>query len=155
MRAVEYHQATGTKISERKKEMDEQNPYDFSEIIHPWNLLHIYLDLPKDQHFEIITARVQAMIDQGLMDEILDLEKNGFSLEEKPFQSIGYKELIEFRKGLFPNIQQCIEKIAISTRQLAKAQRTFFNKITPKESFNPITDQAKIMERVTAFMKEQ
>ncbi len=154
MRAVEHHQSTGTKISDQKKEMDNQNPYDFSEIIHPWNLLHIYLDLPKDQHFEIITARTQSMFDQGLMAEIEELEKSGFSLEEKPLLSIGYKEAIEFKKGVFTSVQQCIERISISTRQLAKGQRTFFNKITPKESFNPVTDQVKIMERVTAFMKE-
>ena len=154
MRAVEHFEATGTKISEQKKELDDLNPYDFSEIIQPWDILHIYLDLPKDEHFSIITQRTQNMINDGLLNEILELERQGFSLEEKPLQSIGYKEAIEFKKGLFPTLSECIERISISTRQLAKSQRTFFNKISPKESFNPVSDQVRILERVAAFMKE-
>lgn len=154
IRAVEHYQTTGTRISDQKKKMDTQNPYDFSKIIHEWKILNIYLDLPKDQHFEIICKRTQSMFDLGIMDEIDNLFKEGFTLDEKPLQSIGYKEAIEFKKGLFITKQQCIDRICISTRQLAKAQRTFFKKISPKESFNPVTDQDKIIERVFDFMKE-
>lgn len=154
MRAVEHFESTGTKISDQKKELDEQNPYDFSSIIHPWDILHIYLDLPKDEHFSIITKRTEEMFAQGLMQEIENLASAGFSMDEKPLASIGYKEAIQFKNGLFENAQQCIERISISTRQLAKSQRTFFNKITPKESFNPIHDQVKIKERVSSFLKE-
>ncbi len=154
MRAAEYFQLTGTKISDKKKEHDQLNPYDFSTIAHPWDVLHFYLDLPKDEHFEIIKKRTQEMFDQGLMDEVKQLEETGFFMTEKPLASIGYKEALELKNGLFANIDDCIERIAISTRQLAKAQRTFFNKITPKESFNPIHDQGKIKERVTSFLKE-
>ncbi|AUN99312.1 tRNA (adenosine(37)-N6)-dimethylallyltransferase MiaA [Bacteriovorax stolpii] len=155
MRAVEHFEATGTKISDQKKELDEQNPYDFSKIAHPWNILHIYLDLPKDEHFQVITKRTEEMFAQGLMAEIEGLVRAGFSLEEKPLASIGYKEAIELRQGLFATEKECIERISISTRQLAKSQRTFFNKITPKESFNPLHDQGKIMDRVATFIKEE
>jgi tRNA dimethylallyltransferase len=154
MRAVEYFQLTRTKISDKKKEHDQLNPYDFSTISHPWDVLHFYMDLPKDEHFEIIKKRTQEMFDQGLMEEVKQLEETGFFMTEKPLASIGYKEALELKNGLFANIEECIERIAISTRQLAKAQRTFFNKITPKESFNPIHDQGKIKERVTSFLKE-
>lgn len=154
MRAVEHFESTGTKISEQKKELDNLDPYDFNTIIHPWDVLHIYLDLPKDEHFDIITKRTETMFADGLMEEIESLEKAGFTLDEKPLASIGYKEAIEFKKGLFANAKQCIERIAISTRQLAKSQRTFFNKITPKESFNPLHDQGKIMDRVATFIKD-
>ena len=153
MRAVEHFESSGTKISEQKKDLDKLNPYDFSVIIHPWEILNIYLDVPKDEHFSIITKRTEEMFTQGLLEEIENLTKQGFSLNERPLASIGYKEAIEFKNGLFENLQQCIERISISTRQLAKSQRTFFNKITPKESFNPIHDQVKIKECVTSFLK--
>lgn len=155
IRAVEHFEATQSKISDQKKEMDGQNPYDFSQIVHPWSILHLYLDLPKDEHFKIITQRTEGMFASGLMEEIESLTKNGFTLEEKPLASIGYKEAIMFRQGLFSTLAECIERISISTRQLAKSQRTFFNKITPKESFNPLTDQGKIMERVQTFIKDE
>jgi tRNA dimethylallyltransferase len=153
MRAVEHYEATGTKISMQKKEFDILKPYDFSTIIHPWEILHIYLDVPRDLHFQIITNRTKKMFSDGLLNEINQLELEGFTLDEKPLASIGYKEAIEWKKGVFDTLEQCIEKISISTGQLAKAQRTFFNKITPKESFNPLLDQAKIMERVILFIK--
>ena len=154
MRAVEHFETDGTKISDKKVVLDKQNPYDLSNSIHPWRILNIYLDVPRDEHFVIITKRVEKMFADGLIGEIEQLEKDGFTMKEKALTSVGYKEVLEMKQGLFENLEQCIERIAISTRQIAKSQRTFFNKITPKESFNPIHDQGKIKERVTSFLKE-
>lgn len=153
VRAALHFETTGTKISAQKKLLDKLSPYDFSEIVHPWDILHLYLDLPKDQHFEIIKNRTEKMFNDGLMDEIEELVQLGFSLEEKGLRSVGYKEAIEWRNGLFASREECIERIAISTRQLAKSQRTFFNKITPKSNFNPLTDQEKIFTNVELFLR--
>lgn len=155
MRAVEHHRMTGEKISEQKKQLDQQNPYDFSSIKYPWDVLHFYLDLPKDQHFEIIQKRTAAMFEDGLLAEIEALKTAGFALDLKPLQSIGYKEAIDYQKGLFSSLEECIERISISTRQLAKSQRTFFNKISPKESFNPLHDLDRMKERVSEFLAKQ
>lgn len=152
VRAAVHFEMTGTKISSQKKLLDELSPYDFTEIIHPWKTLLLYLDLPKDQHFEIIKKRTEKMFNDGLMNEIEGLTQLGFTLEEKPLSAIGYKEAIEFKKGLFKTREECIERIAISTRQLAKSQRTFFKKIIPREDFNPLTDQEKIFSRVEQFL---
>jgi tRNA dimethylallyltransferase len=152
MRAALHFEMTGTKFSAQKIAMDELSPYDFSQIIHPWDVLHFYLDLPKEQHFEIIKKRTEKMFSDGLMNEIDELEKDGFQLGEKPLNSIGYKEAIEWKRGLFPTQSECIERIAISTRQLAKSQRTFFKKISPKLSFNPLDDQEKIFSAVEQFL---
>ncbi len=152
VRAAIHLQKTGEKISIQKKTLDDNLPYNFSKIIQPWNILHLYLDIPKDQHFQIILKRTEKMFNDGLLEEINDLEKNGFSLKEKPLSSIGYKEAIEFKNGYFKNQQECIERIAISTRQLAKSQRTFFNKISPKLSFNPLIEKDKIFSVVEQFV---
>lgn len=153
VRAALHFETTGTKISAQKKLLDKLSPYDFSEIVHPWEILHLYLDLPKDQHFEIIKNRTEKMFNDGLMDEIEGLVQLGFNLEEKGLRSVGYKEAIEWRNGLFASREECIERIAISTRQLAKSQRTFFNKMTPKSNFNPLTDQEKIFTDVELFLR--
>ena len=151
-RAALHFEMTGTKISSEKIVLDDLSPYDFSQIIHPWDILHFYLDLPKDLHFEIIKQRTEKMFSEGLIDEIESLAKAGFALEGKPLNSIGYKEAIEWKKGLFTSKSECIERIAISTRQLAKSQRTFFRKISPKFTFNPIDDQEKIFHLVEQFL---
>lgn len=153
VRAALHFETTGTKISAQKKLLDKLSPYDFNEIVQPWEILHLYLDLPKDQHFEIIKNRTEKMFNDGLMEEIEGLVQLGFNLEEKALRSVGYKEAIELRNGLFASREECIERIAISTRQLAKSQRTFFNKITPKSNFNPLTDQEKIFTDVELFLR--
>ena len=152
MRAALHLEMTGTKISSQKHALDELSPYDFTQIIHPWQIHHIYLDLPKDQHYEIIKMRTEKMFNDGLIHEIESLEKSGFSLLEKPLNSIGYKEAIQLKNGLIHNEAECIERIAISTRQLAKSQRTFFKKISPKHNFNPLNDQEQIFTSVEQFL---
>jgi tRNA dimethylallyltransferase len=152
IRAVLHYEMTGTKFSSQKTLLDQQSPYDFTEIIHSWKILHLYLDLPKDLHLDIINKRTEKMFADGLMEEIENLVQQGFSLEEKPLKSIGYKEAIELKNGLFESRQQCIDRITISTRQLAKSQRTFFKKIIPKYTFNPISDQEKIFAKVEQFL---
>lgn len=151
-RAAIYFKVTGSKISSQKNTLDQLSPYDFSQIIHPWEILHIYLDLPKDEHYKIIQNRTEKMFESGLLDEINQLESEGYTLDEKPLKSIGYKEIIEWKRSQFPPKEECIERVAISTRQLAKSQRTFFKKITPKLCFNPISDQDKIFHAVELFL---
>lgn len=151
-RAYEFYQITGTKISEQKKQLDEKSPYDFNEIVHDWNLLHFYLDLPKDQHQKIIEARTRKMIDDGLIEEVKQILNNGYPKNLKPLESIGYKETIDYLDQKYPTLEDCIERIVISTRQLAKSQRTFFKKIEPKIECNPLRDFPLISERTFKFL---
>lgn len=152
MRAAIHHKSSNQKISDQKKISDQNNPYDFESNKHHWKILHIYLDLPKEEHYEIIKTRTQLMFKEGLLEEIEKLASLGFQLDEKPLASIGYKEAIELRNGLFRSTEECMERISISTRQLAKSQRTFFKKITPKLLFNPLSDQDKIFSSVELFL---
>ena len=79
------------------------------------------------------------MVEDGLTEEVKDLLKQGFSKNLKPLQSIGYKETIEFIESNQGSTSSLIEKISISTRQLAKAQKTFFKKVVQKTELNPLT----------------
>ena len=154
-RAVLYFQSTGQKISEQKKLLDEQLPYDFSKNNYNWEILHFYLEVPKAAHLKIIERRTKEMIATGLINEILDLKKNGFTLEEKPLSSIGYKEVIEWMNGVYSSENECIEKIIISTRQLAKSQKTFFKKMTPKIIINPLSEEEKIFHYCSAWLNDK
>lgn len=137
MRATEFFMASGEKISNRKSDFDQDNPYDFTKNIHPnWNIQHMYLDIPKEDHFHYIEKRAKKMIDDGLIKEVQKILSNGYTGKEKPLRSIGYKETIDFLSGKINSKEALIERISISTRQLAKAQRTFFKKVTPKSTFN-------------------
>tara|TARA_R110002072_G_scaffold1989_2_gene16303 strand:+ start:28492 stop:29481 length:990 start_codon:yes stop_codon:yes gene_type:complete len=152
-RALEYFYQTGKKISDQKKETDKLDPFDFSKSqIENLDQHHIYLDLPKDDHLQIIKKRTFKMIEDGLLEEIEALLQAGFTGKEKALGSIGYKEGLEYLDGQYPSLEEFVERIVISTRQLAKSQRTFYKKIRPKIEYNPLNDRDKIISDAIQFL---
>ena len=151
-RAVEHWWANGSPLSDARKEKDAANEQMERPSIHNWEVLHIYLDVPKDEHIRIIEKRTDRMLSSGLIEEVQGLLNSGFTGEEKPLQSIGYKEMLDYIRGVFKNLDECRERIVISTRQLAKSQRTWFNRDHSKESFHPLKDREAIFSRVKNFI---
>lgn len=151
-RAVEHYWANGTPLSLVRKLKDEENAKLLSTSIHPWKILHLHLDLPKDEHLKIITARTDKMLQSGLIEEVQSLLSRGFSGSEKPLQSIGYKEVLDFLNGVFKDISDCRERIIISTRQLAKSQRTWFNRTPNKLKFSPY-QREEVFQKVQEFLR--
>jgi len=154
-RAVEHFWTTGSSLSQERLKKDQDNIKNQLTNIHGWETLHIYLKVPKEDHIPIIEKRTSRMIDEGLLDEVGSLLKNGFTGLEKPLQSIGYKEALSYLNGHFKTMDECIEKIIISTRQLAKSQKTWFNRISQKEIFNPLLDSRIIEDKIKNFLKER
>lgn len=153
-RAVEHFWTTGAPLSLAREEKDRANQELSSHSIHEWEVLHLHLDLPKDEHFEIIKKRTEKMIKDGLIEEVTGLLKQGFTGEEKPLQSIGYFETMEYIRGHFSGIQEYKDRVSISTRQLAKSQRTWFNRDHSKLSFHPLKEREKIFNEVKEFLEK-
>lgn len=152
-RAVEHWWANGTKLSDERNKKDVINQEEKKTSVHDWSLLHIHLDVPKEEHLEIITKRTKRMIQEGLLLEVENLLAQGFTGLEKPMQSIGYKEILDFHLGIFKKLDKCEERIIISTRQLAKSQRTWFKRDSNKKTYHPIQDREKILSDVKNFLE--
>ena len=152
-RAVEHWWTTGSPLSAARVNKDQENTTLNRPTIHDWDLLHIYLDLPKEEHLKIIEKRTDRMLASGLIEEIKGLLGAGFTGLEKPLQSIGYKETLDLISGVYKDVSECRERIIISTRQLAKSQRTWFNRDSFKELFHPLAEKEKIFLRVESFIK--
>jgi tRNA dimethylallyltransferase len=151
-RAVEHFWHTGKLISDERARKDQENELREESNIHGWDLLHLHLDIPKEEHLEIIRKRTIKMMDLGLIQEVSGLLQQGFTGLEKPLQSIGYKEVIDLQLGHLKNQDECVERIIISTRQLAKSQRTWFNRIPGKHTFHPLLDRETLLETVRNFI---
>jgi tRNA dimethylallyltransferase len=153
-RALMHFYETGTSLALEKERFIKMDPYDFSKNRFPsWNILHFHLDIPKPEHEKIIRSRTDNMLKNGLLDEVANILKlPGVVGDEKSLQSIGYKESISFLKGGIPDLKELSDKISISTRQLAKSQKTFFNKIVPKQVFHPIKNRTNIIENFKHFL---
>ena len=67
------------------------------------------------------------MFQEGLVDEVRRLLSSGLTGEEKPFESLGYKQALEYLRGRL-TVEQAIEATEIETRQYAKRQLTWFRR---------------------------
>ena len=153
MRALEYYKQTGNKISEQKNVFDSEDPYDFSKTqFENIDFLHINLEIPKDIHWPLMQKRAHKMIEQGLIEEVQNILDMGFSGEEKPLKSIGYKEVISYLENTISSKEDLCERIYINTRRLAKSQKTFLNKVSPKSTFNYLEDKESILELTSQFL---
>lgn len=155
IRAYEYHKMTGQKISQQKKNADEEGAYDFSRNIHGWETLNICLSLPKDEHWKIIEKRTKTMLEQGLINEVKTiLENKEHHRELKPLKTIGYKEVIQYLNREINTQDELIEKIYFATRRLAKSQKTFLNKVHPLYRLHPLKERNELYKLVDDFINE-
>ncbi len=149
-RAVEHYWSNGTLFSDQREKMDQREDVS-PQVVNEWNVFHAHLDLDKESHFDIIQQRTKKMLDDGLLEEVEDLISEGFTGAEKPLKSIGYKECFGYKSGIFKDRQELEERINISTRQLAKAQRTWFKKVD-KSTYNPLFDKLELEEDFKTFI---
>ena len=94
-----------------------------------YRVLQLGLDPPREALTQAIAQRTQAMFAAGLLDEVRELLASGLTGQEKPFESIGYKEALAVLRGEITQAQ-AIEGTEIATRQYAKRQRTWFRRDT-------------------------
>ena len=99
----------------------------------------IYLDFPREELLQRISARVQEMIKNGAIQEVKRFAKLKVPNSKSPSRAIGINEIKEYLQKKI-KIDEVIEKISIKTRQYAKRQSTWgrgnmsdWNKINPKD----------------------
>ena len=93
-----------------------------------------FLNPNRDELYAKINARVDLMMEKGLVDEVKGLiAKYSFSQTAKA--AIGYKEVIEYLEGKY-SLEECTELIKKRTRNYAKRQVTFFKHQLPCIEFS-------------------
>lgn len=74
-----------------------------------------------------LDARVIAMFNGGLLEEVRQLLAQGLTGAEKPFESLGYKQSLRHLRGDL-TLEQAIASTQLETRQYAKRQLTWFRR---------------------------
>ena len=74
-----------------------------------------------------IDARVDAMVEAGLVDEVAGLLAQGFREGVTAPQAIGYKEIAAALDGE-ATLSEAVRRIKVATHRYAKRQRTWFRK---------------------------
>lgn len=115
MRALEVIRSIGKSILEFRNNKKAER--DFT-------IIKIGLELPKEDLHNNINARVEKMIEEGLVKEVSSLI--GYR-DVNALQTVGYSEIFEHLDGKI-SLDTAIEEIKKNTRQYAKRQMTWFRK---------------------------
>ena len=122
-RALEIYRATGEKPSVFAAP---------SEPLPEVTAVAVGLSRPRDELYQRIDARVRAMFEEGLVEEVASLVASGVDPASPGMNSIGYREFFEV--GGAPPWDRATqarieERIARNTRRYAKRQETFFRRL--------------------------
>ena len=117
LRALEVMQVTGQKFSDQSQHETAQARYETCILA---------LDRPRDQLYERINARVQAMVAQGLEAEVRHLYQLAQGQLLPSVQGIGYKEWWPYLDGAISDREAVIAAIQQNSRRYAKRQLTWF-----------------------------
>lgn len=119
IRALEFHDKTGNRISEHNKaEREKQSPYDFCYFV---------LDDEREKLYDRINARIDTMIQEGLVAEVESLKRKGYSRDMVSMQGLGYKEILSYLDGE-SSYEDAIFTLKRDTRHFAKRQLTWFRR---------------------------
>ncbi len=91
----------------------------------PFEIAWMALDAERDTLSEALRARVAAMFEAGLVDEVRGLHAAGYGPELKALNAIGYREVGRLLAG---EVDETLarEAVWVATRRYAKRQRTWF-----------------------------
>lgn len=122
VRALEIMTLTHRKVSKFtwKGRRKPQN-YDFR----CW-----FIYRPKDKLYERINERCDQMLEQGFVEEVRRLEKEGLRQNSSASQAIGYRQALDFllTGQTAEDYQNFVQAFKQATRHYAKRQATWFRK---------------------------
>ncbi len=119
IRALEYFYLTGEPIS-KHNEIQKQR-------ISPYNFRYFVLTMNREKLYQRIKKRGDLMLEQGLVDEVRDLQNKGHVRSEVAMQGLGYKEILDYLSGDI-TLEEAIYRIKRDTRHFAKRQLTWFRR---------------------------
>ena len=123
----------------------------------PFNIVKIGLNRDRDELYERINNRVDAMMRGGLLDEA----KRWYA--QRDFQSlntVGYKELFAYLDGVW-SLEEAVERIKGNTRRYCRKQLTWFKRdetirwfnLTDKNS-TPDSSSENIIKEIIKYITE-
>jgi tRNA dimethylallyltransferase len=115
-RAIEVALLTGRPLSYWQEAARAQGPLD------PW---YIVLTVPRPVLHQRIARRAAEMLQRGLIEEVASVLAEGHAPTAPGLDGVGIREAVDYLHGRRPR-ESVAEAIAVSTRQYAKRQQTWF-----------------------------
>jgi tRNA dimethylallyltransferase len=120
----------------------------------PYRVLQIGLTMEREALYARADARVDAMIEAGLVEEVRALLDNGYDWSLPSMSGLGYSQLKPYFEGE-ATLEEAIERIKLDTHDFIRRQYTWFRPNSPRihwidaQSPNP---SAQACDLVAAFL---
>ncbi|MBI3582487.1 MAG: tRNA (adenosine(37)-N6)-dimethylallyltransferase MiaA [Nitrospinae bacterium] len=133
-RALEVYYSSGKPISEFHRD-EGRGTRDERRENERFTVKYFVLNMDRRLLYKRIEERVDKMISAGLLEETENILKRGYDKNLKPFQSLGYLQMIKyldnppsppFNKGGMGGFDSAVQEIKKETRRFAKRQLTWF-----------------------------
>ncbi|MCH8157158.1 MAG: tRNA (adenosine(37)-N6)-dimethylallyltransferase MiaA, partial [Nitrospinae bacterium] len=119
-RALSVYRQTGKTLSAF---IDTKPPPEYEFPIHSF-----VIERDRKALYADIDRRVDRMMESGWVDEVKSILARGYAKTLKPFQSIGYAQIVNFLENQL-TLEKTVELIKRDTRHYAKRQITWFKKV--------------------------
>ena len=149
IRAIEFYRQTGEPISVHNEEQREKES--------PYNFLYYVLNTDRAALYGRIDRRVDAMMEQGLLEEVRRLSAMGCDRQMVSMQGLGYKEILAYLEGEY-SLEEAIRIIKRDTRHFAKRQITWFKRERDVRWLNLPdfdNDREKVLKHILNEMEER
>lgn len=118
-----------------------------------YEFLLIGLTLPKNNLEEKIKNRLQKRLDQGMIEEVENLHKEGLSWQKLESFGLEYKYISLYLQKEIKTKEELIKILEIKIRQYAKRQMTWFSRDKRIKWFSP-TDYESIEKEVRSYLQK-
>ena len=118
IRALEVYEISAIPLSQHHAEQQLTQDYLWHFIGLRW---------PRKKLYERIEQRIDVMFQRGLVDEVSNLYKQGYTPRLNSLRSVGYKELFAHLEGAC-DLDEAIAEIKKNSRNYAKRQITWFGR---------------------------
>lgn len=116
IRALEIFHVSGERLSDLLKRQKKQSPYE---------LCIIGLTMDRALLYKRIEERIDAMMQQGLVEEVRGLLAQGCSPSSVAMQGLGYKQIAGYLEGHY-SLEEAVALLKRDTRHFAKRQLSWF-----------------------------
>ncbi len=119
IRAVEFYELTGQRISEHNEEQKQNESV--------YNSAYFVLTMNREELYRRIDLRVDQMLQEGLVAEVRALLAEGCRADMISMQGLGYKEIIRYLNNEL-SLEEAVYILKRDTRHFAKRQLTWFRR---------------------------
>ncbi len=126
LRGLEVTLRSGVPMSDLLRRHERAGP--------PYDPTWVAVTRPREQLFERIERRVDAMLAAGWASEVAALLEAGYAADAPGLRAIGYRELVAHLRAE-TTLDEARDQIVRATRRYAKRQMTWFRGQTPAEWF--------------------